>query len=86
MEHKQVLEEAIQKFGQKSQLIKTIEEMGELQIEIAKILNADARELTIIDEIADVAIMLQQLTLIYGEDLVSQRINYKIDRLKKRIS
>ena len=85
-----LLEEAIQRYGEKAQVIKVIEELSELTAELCKDINTDLnttreREQRITDEIADVSIMLEQLKIIYNIDLqVKKRIEYKIDRLEQR--
>lgn len=40
----------------------------------------------IIDEIADVTIMMSQLAIIYGKDRVQLQIDYKTQRLAKRLN
>lgn len=39
----------------------------------------------LIDEIADVIVMMEQMALIYGYEQVDQRVKFKIDRLKGRL-
>ena len=70
-------------YGVYSQQIKTIEECSELIQAICKCENKN----TIIDEIADVEIMINQLKIIFdcfGE--VEERIEYKINRQLERIA
>jgi NTP pyrophosphatase (non-canonical NTP hydrolase) len=73
---------AILHFGVPSQISKAIEELSELSTELARHQNKRAMNVDIIDEIADCVIMLVQLTLIFGEDLVDKKIADKIARLK----
>lgn len=79
------MEEDIKKiadyYGLNHQKIKLIEEMAELTQAICK-----GRDLSIIDEIADVEIVLKQVKYLMGinPDVEAQRI-FKINRQLKRI-
>lgn len=87
-----VLESAISVFGLRSQKDMAIEEMSELTKAICKerrartkIERAEARA-NIIEEIADVYIMLQQLIMIYDLDGECQSaVDYKVDRLEQTV-
>ena len=87
-----VLESAISVFGLRSQKDLAIEEMSELTKAICKerrartkIERAEARA-NIIEEIADVYIMLQQLIMIYDQDGECQSaVDYKVDRLEQTV-
>ena len=87
-----VLESAISVFGLRSQKDMAIEEMSELTKAICKerrartkIERAEARA-NIIEEIADVYIMLQQLIMIYDQDGECQSaVDYKVDRLEQTV-
>lgn len=85
---KQKLLFIINSYGTKSQEDVAIEEMAELQKAILKHrrYTGDQTRAEIIDEIADVEIMLEQLKIIYScKKEVERRINYKIERQIKRI-
>lgn len=78
----------INTYGTNVQQDIAIEELSELQKAILKHRRfADNEtEKAIIDEIADVSIMLEQLKIIYScSREVEERIDYKIDRQVKRI-
>lgn len=78
----------INTYGTKNQEDKAIEELAELQKAILKHRehNNCETEKSIVDEIADVSIMLEQLKIIYScAKEVEKRIDYKIDRQIKRI-
>ena len=78
----------INTYGTKPQQDIAIEEMSELQKAILKHRRYGSKETeqAIIDEIADVSIMLEQLKIIYScSKEVEERIDYKIDRQIKRI-
>ena len=75
-------------YGTKSQEDVAIEEMAELQKAILKHrrYTGDETRAEIIDEIADVEIMIEQLKIIIScKKEVESRIDYKIDRQIKRI-
>ena len=87
-ENKKELFFMINTYGTKNQEDKAIEELAELQQAILKHreCNNCETEKSIIDEIADVSIMLEQLKIIYScHKEVEERIDYKIDRQIKRI-
>lgn len=78
----------IDTYGTKAQQDIALEELSELQKAILKHrrLSDKETEKAIIDEIADVSIMLEQLKIIYSCSVeVEERIDYKIDRQIKRI-
>lgn len=78
---KYILNAAIDKFGKDSQISKAIEEMGELITDLARLQNSHAMNVNIISEIADVIIMMEQLKIIFGEDLVETHVEHKLKRL-----
>ena len=78
----------IDTYGTKMQQDIAIEELSELQKAILKHRRYKNKETEkcIIDEIADVSIMLEQLKIIYScSNEVEERIDFKIDRQIKRI-
>ena len=85
---KQKLLFIINSYGTKSQEDVAIEEMAELQKAILKHrrYTGDETRAEIIDEIADVEIMIEQLKIIFScKKEVENRIYYKIERQIKRI-
>ncbi len=78
---------AIAKWGKRAQVTKTIEELAELQVQLAKVLN-DSPTTTeaIVDEIADAIFVTLQMRLNFGSEFVDKRIAYKLDRLAKRLA
>lgn len=87
MNEKKIYQQAVKKFGSKKQLIKTIEELSELQKELCKLLlNPHHSRDKIAEEIADVEIMLPQARIILDEDSrvdiwKSQKLSKMVDRL-----
>lgn len=92
-EQKKALKEIIIHYGVLSQVDKTVEECAELIKECSDLIKAllKARRENgsienIIDEIADVTIMCEQVKLMFDcEKEVAERIDYKINRQLERI-
>lgn len=74
-------------YGVIPQVQKTIEELNELSLELVKILTKVGDKEAIIDEIADVNIMVEQLKILYDISPieVSDRIDFKLNRQLERI-
>lgn len=88
MTQKEVMRKAIETYGEEAQLWMVTEEMSELQKEICKYKRGKKNQEEMTDEIADVLIMIEQLSIICGItiDSVRERIDYKIDRLEERLN
>ena len=84
---KEILEKAIKTWGTHAQLLMVLEEMSELQKEILKNINRGKDNLdAIIDETADVEIMLEQLKYIFKiQEQVKERIPVKLEKVKARL-
>ena len=88
---KEVFEKAILTYGQTAQEDVAIEEMSELIKAICKMRRAGVNEKpaamdAIVDEIADVSIMMEQLCMMYEcFDAVENRRRYKVRRLENRL-
>ena len=87
-----IYQKAINKWGERSQFTKLLEELGELSAAVAKYMNKDVENRhneyvllnNVIDEVADVEIMIEQLKRILSISVaVSSAKDYKLDRLKK---
>ncbi len=74
-------------YGSKHQSIKAMEELSELTKEIAIQLNCGGRKGHMVEEIADVKIMIEQLIYIYDLDKerIRRTIDDKVERTLKRI-
>lgn len=82
-------DEIIDKLGERNQIVKCVEELSELQQVLCKLLSADDGWVTldkVIEEIADVEIMLNQIKIILeiSEEEITNMKNYKIMRTAKR--
>ena len=79
----------INQYGETSQVLQSIEEMSELTKELLKNINRNENnEKEIIQEIADVIIMITQLVMIYKIDVekIYGAIEYKLERQEKRMN
>ena len=81
-----ILTDAIEIYGEDSQIWMTIEEMSELGNALAKYRRGRVTREDVCEEIADVAIMMIQLSKIFGPDNVSDYLISKLDRLNKRLA
>lgn len=83
---KKVYEDAITRWGSHNQLVVAIEEMSELQKEICKCFRHEGKKEDLIEEVADVSIMLEQIIFIFDiDDDVKKMVDKKIQRLKGRL-
>lgn len=81
------IEAILRHYSAEAQKIKSIEELAELQTEIARDLNHQGDIRSITSELADVYIMIIQLMIIYDIDPeeLDSKMAYKLDRQMKRI-
>lgn len=83
----ELYQKAIETYGEESQRRVAIEEMSELTKELCKWDRGHGNRLHIAEEIADVKIMLEQLTLIYGcDDLINDWYDFKLERLERKLT
>lgn len=94
--NQKVIIKAIKTYGREAQMRQCIEEMAELTQAICKHFritdkeNVDVKEFkenyaSLVDETADVYIMIQQMIHMIGAEDIFERVNFKIDRLEKRL-
>jgi len=81
-----IYKQAVDKYGKEHQLIVTFGELSECAAEIAKHMIPDRvhKEQDLIDELADVSIMMNQMSVIYGLQL-DKAITKKLAKLYKHI-
>ena len=85
--NKQLYNKALKKYGLKMQLIVAIEELSELAKEICKVIRNKCNINHLIEEIADVEIMIEQLRCFYELGLSVEIVKKeKLERLKKRLN
>ncbi len=83
-----IYEYALKHFGSRNQVSKCIEEMGELiQVLAKKLQTVDDFTFTdkIIEELADVQIMVHQMSFLFGLKEFTNMVNQKTNRLSMRI-
>ena len=92
MERNKKIKDIAFHYGVIHQNKKAIEEMAELTQALCKISDVPACDSKVpdllddvIDEIADVCVLMEQLKLFYGPKEVEDRIDFKIDRQIERI-
>lgn len=76
---------ALNHFGETHQTNKALEELFELAVELTQWKKDAAHPPAIIDEIADVLVMMMQMALLHGWNEVVDRIDFKITRLERRL-
>lgn len=77
---------ATEKWGRGPQIGVSIEECGEYVAAICKWCRGRGSDEPVIDEIADVAIMMDQMANLFGREKVQERIAFKLNRLKERLA
>jgi len=85
-----IMQTAFEKWGLSAQVGQTIEECAELIVVLQKYINRTIKPdvETILDEIADVEVMLGQMRIILGisDDALRKQIEYKLERLSQYLS
>lgn len=87
MDFQKIYKKAIETYGENAQLDMAIEEMAELTKEICKKKRAADNRDEIIEEMADVYVMLEQLKImckIWDYEIIDQ-IQFKTKRLSERL-
>ena len=86
-EREMVIEQlAIETYGRENQIEKAIEEMAELTVALKHHKDNKITRDKVVTEIADVIIMMDQLRIIYGVDVIDAEIKRKLDRLSSRLT
>ena len=93
--NKEILEKAIKTYGTHNQMLKCIEECGELSRAVSRILTelssgdgftTEESLANLQEELADVSIMVEQMLMMFKcEKDVNQYIAFKLNRLKERL-
>ncbi|MCL2814522.1 MAG: hypothetical protein FWD23_07970 [Oscillospiraceae bacterium] len=86
-----IMQTALDRWGINAQVGQTVEECAELIVALQKYINRTPQPETadnILDEIADVEMMLAQMRLVLGinDDALRKRIEYKFERLSQYLS
>lgn len=87
-QEREVLKRALDYYDRHNQVLKTIEELSELQIELVHTSRFDERASwkNIAEEIADVEIMLEQLKMVMPDNDIEKIKSKKIRRLERRLT
>jgi NTP pyrophosphatase (non-canonical NTP hydrolase) len=83
-----VCAEALKRYGAPAQVNMTKEECAELIVALSHFERGRGSKAEIAEEIADVAIMLEQMTLMLGPEgpvMVSSKVTEKVIRLEERL-
>ena len=83
----EIMRSAIRKNGKAMQTVVAIEEMSELQKELSKFIRGKGNRDNLIEEVADVLIMVTQIQIMYyiPDDEVERIMHLKLNRLKERM-
>ena len=84
-EDRRLLELALVTWGESAQEVHAVEELSELITALARTHRGRASDADVIDELADVLVVANQLALIYGREDVEDRLEYKLQRLGVRL-
>ncbi|APG26354.1 MAG: MazG nucleotide pyrophosphohydrolase domain-containing protein [Syntrophotalea acetylenica] len=77
-----IFDATLQKWGIEAQYDQAIEECAELIAALKHFKRGKVTESEIIDELADVILMTQQLVFMLGEDRVDSAITRKVEKLR----
>lgn len=86
MGNREIMHRSLEVFGAEAQILKAVEECGELIIALTKCLNRIPSNH--LEEMADVEIMLEQLKMIFGvsQEEIDKIKDFKLQRLLNRIN
>ena len=76
----------LEKWGEDAQYDQAVEECAELIAALKHFRRGKIDRQAVIDELADVTLMLGQLTWMFGEELVQKTVETKLAKLKKLIN
>jgi NTP pyrophosphatase (non-canonical NTP hydrolase) len=82
---KEIYKRALKQYGSSRQVDKTIEELGELSTALMKFKHGEMDMKGVITELADVLIMVYQMSIVFGFDDVVDEIDYKTKRLEQKM-
>ncbi len=82
---REILDDALETWGVEAQKNMAIEEFAEAILALVRMSRGRTTQEEILGELADAFIMASQMAIFHGESLVQEKINFKMDRLKKRL-
>lgn len=83
MKHEEIYRAAIEKWGEQAQCDQAVEECAELIAALKHYRRGKIDKQAVIDELADVTLMIGQLTWMFGSDEVDKAIDEKLTKLDK---
>lgn len=83
---KDILAMAVKEFGKENQILQAVEEMAELTHALMRHVRGDVHVENVVEEIADVQIMIRQMVMIFGEAEIAQMTHGKMRRLSYRLA
>jgi NTP pyrophosphatase (non-canonical NTP hydrolase) len=81
-----ILRAALASYGCDRQILKMAEECAELTVALHHFQDGKVPAAKVIEELADVLIMANQMRLLFGPSHVDLAVDYKLDRLGKRVA
>lgn len=84
-EYRKIYETAIEKWGEHAQKMMAVGECGEFLAEFGREVQGRSSQEKMVDEIADVLVMMNQMAMIYGEKEVRERIAFKVNKVKNKL-
>lgn len=85
MQRVEIEKAALAHYGQDNQLLKAVEECNELASALLHFRGGRATEMDVMTEIADMAIMLDQLAMVFDADHINAEMARKLKRLEERM-
>jgi hypothetical protein len=87
IQKRDIFERCLSTWGKTAQICMVFEEMAELQKELCKNLRGRENTPEILDEIADVTILIEQMKILFGisDEILQERIQYKLTRIVTRL-
>lgn len=82
MRYRDLYMKTIDKWGEASQYDQMIEECAELIATLQHFARGKVEQDVVVDELADVFLMVGQLTYMFGEDNLQAAVENKVDKLK----
>lgn len=83
MPNEQLYRATLDKWGEDAQYDQMVEECAELIAALKHFRRGKVDQQAVIDELADVTLMLGQLTWMFGTELVEASVQEKLDKLSK---
>ena len=85
IETRELYERAVKKWGYHTQMMVAIEECAELIVALNKFFRDGHQQHRVLEGIADVEIMMEQLRLMFDENEINGYRKDKLARLKRRL-